>query len=196
MRTLEDGVVPGSEIPEAQFRLARKQELAVTSSVHKQYRAWQEPNPVDDPGLFILGEEGTGKTTLGLMAMLYLIDQGVESSDVYYWSAIDYLEDVRQLHRYEDMTKTPYNGAAEMALWKEYQQFEKQLELIELTPVLFIDQVFTIPIKLIAIRFERMLREREGRSLCTIAAVSAHKHSQLDPAIASLLSRNADTITL
>lgn len=142
-------------------------------------------------GLLILGDPGAGKTSLGATVLRNVYRTGTAA--VTYWAEHDYLADLRNLWRLEDMTKSlPRDDA----LWMDYVNWERDLWAAKDSPVLFLDTVGRAYTPMQKYEIENLLRHRSDQSLPTIAAVDSVLYVSLSLAMQSLLTRSSLTVSV
>lgn len=181
MQRLDSGWTVGTALPESVTYVDLGDP---TVSAYLDSRGWE-----NGIGLLLLGEPGAGKTSLGL-TVLRAIYRSTKQS-VVYWNEHDYLADVRNLWRLEDMTKSlPRDDA----LWMDYVEWERALWAMKDAPVMFFDTVGRSYTPMQKYEVENLLRYRLDKCLATITAVDGVIFQGLSKAMESVLSRSALTV--
>ena len=110
IRSGENQFIPGSSIPKTTGTdisdNALIQEYLLSSG-------WES-----GVGILLLGAAGCGKTTVGIEILKQI--HKVHRTEMFYWTEYDFLADLRNLWRMEEMTQ---KYARDDALWKEYTEW-------------------------------------------------------------------------
>lgn len=142
-------------------------------------------------GLLLLGPSGSGKTTLG-MAVLKAI-HSLYPVEMIYWNEHDFLADLRNLWRMEDMTQ---KFARDDVLWAEYMDWERTFWTMKTAPFLFFDHACRGYTPMHNYEVENMLRLRESQSLPTIVASQDGLWDNAPFGLTSVIERNSLKIRL
>src|SRR6476660_6307763 len=109
----------------------------------------------------IIGKSASGKT--GMLLALEIRIEASEPRSVGHWTEADYLADLRNLWRFENLTKN-VNKATDV-LWDECLAWDKHMKRLVGLPVLGFDDVGYTPNAEDQYRVETMLRGRQAAGL-------------------------------
>lgn len=142
-------------------------------------------------GLLLLGPSGSGKTTLGLSILKSI--HSVFSGEMIYWNEHDFLSDLRNLWRLEDMTQ---KFSRDDVLWSEYMDWERSFWALKTAPFLFFDHACRGYTPMHTYEVENLLRLRESKSLPTILASQDGLWENAPFGLTSVVERNSMKIRL
>jgi hypothetical protein len=170
--------VPGS-LP-AKNRVKTKVSETPIAREYINSKAW-------DQGLAprLVAPSGSGKTSAGIDLLLEV--NFASPTEIIYWTEYDYLSDLRNLWRMEDMTQ---KYARDDALWKEYLDWERSLWDLKECKFLFLDDVGRCYSPMQFYEVENLLRFREAKGLPTLVACQTGLWENLPSGMRSLIERN------
>ena len=178
IRTDENLFIPGSSIPSV------PQISVVDNALVQEYllsAAWESGE-----GLLLLGFAGSGKTTLGI-AILREIAK-VSPLEMIYWAESDFLADLRNLWRMEEMTQ---KFSRDDALWSDYTEWERSFWDMKESPFLFLDDACRGYTAMHAYEVESLLRFRENKGLATVVASQSMQWENAAPGLKSVVERHS-----
>lgn len=183
IRSGENQFVPGSVIP-------RAHKIDVTeNALLNEYllsSGWEH-----GIGVLFLGAAGCGKTSMGI-SLLRAVHQ-VNEVEMFYWTEYDFLSDLRNLWRMEEMTQ---KYSRDDALWKEYTDWERSFWSMKEAPFLFLDDVGRGYTPMHTYEVENLIRLREAKRLPTIVSCQTSLWENLPVGFKSVLERNSMTVRL
>lgn len=184
MQKLDSGWTVGTSLPENVAYLDLSDNPTIQA--YLEGAGWE-----NGVGLLLLGEPGCGKTSAGL-TVLRSIYRATRQT-VVYWHEHDFLADIRNLWRLEDMTKSlPRDDA----LWMDYVEWERAVWMMKDSPVMFLDTVGRSYTAMQKYEVENLLRYRLDRSLATISAVDGVVFQGMSKAMKSVLTRSGLTVMI
>lgn len=172
--------MPGSEIPMRKWD--RNEDILVRSYLDSG--AWEQGR-----GVLLLGEPSSGKTTLG-MHILRRISE-VSPLEMIYWTEYDFLADLRNLWRLEEMTQ---KATRDDALWGDYLEWERSFWDLKEAPFLFLDDAGRGYTPFQNYEVENLLRLRETKAMPTIVASQTGLWENIPAGLRSVVERNSITI--
>lgn len=176
--------MPGSEIPTqaAEVNLSENpliQEYLLSAG-------WER-----GVGLLLLGPPGSGKTSFGMTALRAI--HSVQPVEMIYWNEYDFLADLRNLWRLEEMTQ---KYSRDDALWGEYTEWERTFWSLKEAPFLFLDHVCRGYTPMQTYEVENLLRLRESKGLPTVVACQTSLWENAPFGVTSVVERNSMKIRL
>lgn len=184
IRSGENQFVPGSSIPVNSYAVD-----VFKNSLLEEYLLSAGWNL--GVGVLLLGTAGCGKTSTGI-ALLKEIHK-VHTSEMFYWTEHDFLSDLRNLWRMEEMTQ---KYSRDDALWKEYMDWERVFWNMKEAPFLFLDDAGRGYTPMQMYEVENLLRLRETKSLPSVVACQTGLWDNLPMGFKSVLERNSLTVRL
>lgn len=140
-------------------------------------------------GLLILGNAGSGKTSTGLTVIKHI--RKIFHSEMIYWTEHDFLSDLRNLWRMEEMTQ---KYSRDDALWDEYTEWERDFWDLKEAPFLFLDDVCRGYSPMHTYEVENLLRLRENKQLTTFVAAQIGLWENAPTGLTSVVERNSMVI--
>jgi hypothetical protein len=137
-------------------------------------------------GILLLGFAGTGKTVTGIAILRELAK--VSPLEMIYWTEHDFLADLRNLWRLEEMTQ---KFSRDDALWADYVAWERAFWDLKEAPFLFLDDACRGYTPMQYYEVENLLRLREAKSLPTIVASQSLQWENAAPGLTSVVERNS-----
>lgn len=178
IRTDDNQFIPGSVVPDVPTMNVSDNDLV---QEYLLSAAWEFGE-----GLLILGFAGTGKTTLGVSVLREIAK--VSPLEMIYWTEHDFLADLRNLWRMEEMTQ---KYSRDDALWKEYTDWERTFWNLKESPFLFLDDLGRGYTAMHAYEVENLLRFRESKKLATVVASQSLQWENLSPGLKSVVERHS-----
>lgn len=142
-------------------------------------------------GILLIGTAGCGKTTTGISILKKI--HRVASTEMIYWTEYDFLADLRNLWRMEEMTQ---KFARDDSLWKEYTEWEGTFWGMKESPFLFLDDIGRGYTPMQNYEVENLLRFRETRGLPNITACQSGLWDNMPSGFKSVLERTSMTVRL
>lgn len=142
-------------------------------------------------GLLLLGSAGCGKTTLGLSVLKQIHRQ--TPMEMIYWNEYDFLADLRNLWRLEEMTQ---KFARDDSLWSEYTEWERSYWDLKEAPFLFLDHLCRAYTPMQMYEVENLLRLRESKGLPTLVACQTGLWENAPFGLTSVVERNSLIVRL
>lgn len=136
-------------------------------------------------GVLFLGSAGCGKSSSGISLLKEV--HKVYPTEMFYWTEYDFLADLRNLWRMEEMTQ---KYSRDDALWKEYMDWERIFWNMKEAPFLFLDDAGRGYTPMQTYEVENLLRLREAKSLPSIVACQTGLWDNLPNGFKSVLERN------
>jgi DNA replication protein DnaC len=184
IRSGENQFVPGSNIPSVSSNVD-----VYDNDLLNEYllsAGWQR-----GVGLLFIGAAGCGKTTTGISVLKEI--HRVHTVEMFYWTEYDYLSDLRNLWRMEEMTQ---KYSRDDALWKEYTEWERVFWNMKESPFLFLDDVGRGYTPMHTYEVENLLRLRESKSLPTVVSCQTGLWDNLPSGFKSVVERNSMVVRL
>jgi hypothetical protein len=183
IRSGDNNFVPGSSIPKTPPVVINNNELI---SEYLISAGWES-----GIGLLILGTAGCGKTTTGIEILKNI--HMLSRTEMFYWTESDFLSDLRNMWRMEEMTQ---KYARDDALWKEYTDWERMYWSMKECPFLFLDDVGRGYTPMHTYEVENLLRLREAKRLPNVVACQTGLWDNLPSGFRSVIERNSMTVRL
>jgi hypothetical protein len=114
-------------------------------------------------------------------------------TEMFYWTESDFLSDLRNMWRMEEMTQ---KYARDDALWKEYTDWERMYWSMKECPFLFLDDVGRGYTPMHTYEVENLLRLREAKRLPNVVACQTGLWDNLPSGFRSVIERNSMTVRL
>lgn len=170
--------VPGSVVPDLE---------PMSISDNDMVQEYLSSNAWDfGEGLLILGSAGSGKTTLGITVLREIAK--VSPLEMIYWTEQDYLADLRNLWRMEEMTQ---RFSRDDALWEEYMEWERTFWSLKEAPFLFFDDACRGYTAMHFYEVENLMRFRESKKLATVVASQSLQWENISPGLQSVIERHS-----
>lgn len=183
IRTDDNQFIPGSVIPDIPTVSLADNDLIQEYLLSASWEFGE--------GLLILGFAGTGKTTMGISVLREIAK--VSPLEMIYWTEHDFLADLRNLWRMEEMTQ---KYSRDDALWKEYLDWERTFWNLKESPFLFLDEVGRGYTAMHTYEVENLLRFRESKKLATVVASQSLNWENLSPSLKSVVERHSMIVRL
>lgn len=178
IRTSEGRFIPGSPVPSVRSIDSTDNPLV---EEYLLSAAWESGE-----GLLLLGFAGSGKTTLGVAVLKEIAK--VSPLEMIYWTEQDFLSDLRNLWRMEEMTQ---KFSRDDALWSDYTDWERTFWDYKEAPFLFLDDACRGYSAMHAYEVENLLRLRESKGLATIVASQNSLWENAAPGLTSVVERHS-----
>lgn len=183
IRSGENQFIPGSSIPKT-----ASIDISSNALIEEYLLSSGWENGI---GILMLGTAGCGKTTTGIEILKQI--HKVNRTEMFYWTEYDFLADLRNLWRMEEMTQ---KYARDDALWKEYTEWERSFWNMKESPFLFLDDVGRGYTPMQTYEVENLLRLRENKRLPNVIACQNGLWDNLPSGFRSVVERNSMTIRL
>jgi hypothetical protein len=184
IRSGQNHFTPGSVIP----KIANYPDPTTNELINEYLlsAAWESGE-----GLLLLGSAGSGKTTIGV-ATLRAIHR-VSPLEMMYWTEQDFLSDLRNLWRMEELTQ---KVTRDDSLWREYMDWERNFWDLKESPFLFLDDVARGYSPMHIYETENLIRLREAKGLPTIVACQTGLWDNAPSGFTSVIERHSMTVLL
>jgi DNA replication protein DnaC len=139
----------------------------------------------------LCGPPGSGKTSVGLQILHDIWD--IEPLGQSYWTEQDFLADLRNLWRLEEMTQ---KSVRDDVLWGEYVEWERRFWAYKETSYLFLDDIGHCYTPMQWYEVEGLIRFRYNKHLPTMFGTTDSDLKTMPDRLKSLVFRNVVTITL
>lgn len=171
--------VPGSVVP----RVVSNTNILDSSAAQRYLESslWEE-----GLGFRIVAAAGSGKTN-ACLELLRGVHKQNPSLHMSYWTEYDFLNDLKVLWRYEDLTS---KHARDDALWAEYLEWDRSFTALKECPLLFLDDVGRGYTAMHLYEVESLLRLRMVKALPTVIAVQTDLWENLPHSLRSVISRS------